>query len=360
MPVPTAPPDPLRATELWFVRHGLPYFVPGERDAARQALHPRRTVPLLLLTVVVSVGIAALLIWWSGDRSFAPATLTFVGLAAALAYAVTALGARPILVWAVTRTVGGLRHLLPMIARSLPLLVVFVLFLFINAEVWHVAANLDGAVLWLVVVLFVGLGTGFFVMRLPEEIDRADDELDDERIVVVTRGTPVEGHVAEVAAGRPGLLTAETVLTRFERTNLMVALVVVQLSQVLLVALSLLVFLLGFGAIAMQREVVETWIGEETAHLPGLENLSVELLQVAVFLSAFSAFYISVTAATDDTYRGAFFTGVMQELERSIAVRAAYNAVRREPDGSGDRPDDPDRTRPMKPLDPGIAPGAEP
>ena len=258
---------------------------------------------------------------------------------AGLGYGVTALGARPILAWSVTRTLGGLRHLLPMIARSLPLLVVFVLFLFINAEVWHVAANLDGAVLWLVVVLFLGLGTAFFVMRLPEEIDRADDELDDERIRTVTEGTPIGGEVAEVAAGHPGLLMAETVLSRFERTNLMVALVVVQLSQVVLVAASLMLFLLGFGAIAMKRGVVEVWIGEGTTHLPGVENLSVELLQVAVFLSAFSAFYISVTAVTDDAYRGAFFTGVMEELERSIAVRAAYNAVRRtrlgEPGASG-------------------------
>jgi hypothetical protein len=336
MPAEAAAPEPMRATEVWFVRHGLPYFVPSERAAARRALHPRRTVPLLLLTVALSVGLAALLIRWSGDRSFGPGTLVFVGLAAAAGYAVTALGARPILTWAVARTVGGLRHLLPMIARSLPLLVVFVLFLFINAEVWHVAANLDGAVLWLVVVLFLGLGTAFFVMRLPDEIDRADDELDDERIVTVTRGTPVAGEVAAVAAARPGLLTAETVLTRFERTNLMLALVVVQLSQVLLVALSLLLFLLGFGTLAMRREVVEAWIGERTTHLSGLENLSVELFQVSVFLAAFSAFYISVTAVTDDAYRGAFFTGVMEELERSIAVRAAYHAVRQTRGGAPD------------------------
>ena len=25
-------------TEVWFVRHGLPWFVPGEREAARAAL----------------------------------------------------------------------------------------------------------------------------------------------------------------------------------------------------------------------------------------------------------------------------------------------------------------------------------
>ena len=36
---------PIGATETWFVRHGLPYFVPEERAAARDALKPSRTVP---------------------------------------------------------------------------------------------------------------------------------------------------------------------------------------------------------------------------------------------------------------------------------------------------------------------------
>jgi hypothetical protein len=62
--------------------------------------------------------------------------------------------------------------------------------------------------------------------------------------------------------------------------------------------------------------------------VPGVENLSIGLLQVSVFLSAGAAFYISVSAVSDVAYRGAVFTGLMQELERSIAVRAAYNAVR--------------------------------
>ena len=49
---PTAPPhdaEALRATERWFVQHGLPYFVPEEREAARSALHSRRTLLTLVL-----------------------------------------------------------------------------------------------------------------------------------------------------------------------------------------------------------------------------------------------------------------------------------------------------------------------
>lgn len=346
--VPGRPSEAVTATEHWFVKHGLPYFVPAQRHAAREALQPRRTVPLVVGVALAAVGSAVLLAWLSEDLSTGPAALTFVGLAAGLAYALTALRARPILVWALQHTLGSLRQLLPTVTRALPLLIVFVTFLFINAEVWHVAANLDGGVLWLVVLLFLAMGIGFFLVRLPEEIDRADDELDDARTVAVTKGTPMAAEAERLAAQRPGLLVEETRISSFERINLTVALVVIQLSQVLLVSLTLMVFFLVFGGIAMHDEVVEVWIGEATTHPAGLPNLSVELFQVAVFLSAFSALYISVTAVTDDAYRSQFFAGVVREMERAIAVRAAYNALRKD---RGDVLEDEPSATPVEPLD---------
>jgi hypothetical protein len=351
MPAYSAPPverpDAVTDTEQWFVKHGLPYFVPAERMAARGALHPRRIVPVVVAVALGAVGVAVLLALLLDDKTMGPAALTFVGLAAGLAYAVTALRAGPIVVWALQHTLGSLRQLLPTVTRALPLLIVFVTFLFINAEVWHVSSRLDGGVLWLVVLLFLAMGIGFFLVRLPEEIDLADDELDDARIVTVVEGTPMTAEAERLAVERPGMLFEETPISRFERINLTVALVVIQLSQVLLVSVTLLLFLLLFGGLAMKNEVIEVWIGEATTHPERLPNLSVELFQVAVFLSAFSALYISVTAVTDDTYRSQFFTGVMREMERAIAVRAAYNAVRRD---RGDVLEDDPSATPVEPL----------
>ena len=48
----------------------------------------------------------------------------------------------------------SLRMLFPMVTRALPLLLLFMTFLFINAEVWQVSATLDGGVLWVTVLLF--------------------------------------------------------------------------------------------------------------------------------------------------------------------------------------------------------------
>ena len=62
--------------------------------------------------------------------------------------------------------------------------------------------------------------------------------------------------------------------------------------------------------------------------LPYATNLSVELLQVSVFLAAFSGLYFTVYAVTDETYRDQFFTEIKAELERAVGVRAVYLAAR--------------------------------
>ncbi len=351
MPAQPAAPEPITATEGWFVRRGLPYFVPSQRHAARAAMHPRRTVPLVIGVGLAAVGLALLLGLVFEDLSLGTAALTFVGVAAGLAYAVTALRAGPIVTWAVHRTLGSLRQLLPMMTRSLPLLIVFVTFLFIGAETWHVASRLDGGVLWLVVLFFLAMVVGFLLVRLPEEIDRADDDLDDARIVAVTAGTPLAAEVERLAAARPGALAQETQISRFERANLTVALVVIQLSQVLLVSLTVLLFLLVFGSLAMRKEVIEVWIQGPTHYWDFLPNVSVELLQVSIFLAAFSALYVSVTSVSDETYRGQFFTEVLREMERAIAVRAAYNALRKE---RGDTFEDDLAATPVEPLNAGV------
>ena len=108
-----------------------------------------------------------------------------------------------------------------------------------------------------------------------------------------------------------------------------------QLSQVLLLAVSVWVFFLTFGRVAIEGGVIKSWVGNGAPHdlpfLPGL-GFSQELLQVSIFLAAFSALYFTVYAVTDSTYREQFFTEITDELERAVGVRAAYLALRR---GSG-------------------------
>jgi hypothetical protein len=78
---------------------------------------------------------------------------------------------------------------------------------------------------------------------------------------------------------------------------------------------------------------VRTWVGGGAPHLTPLlggVGMSEELLQVSIFLAAFSGLYFTVYAVTDATYREQFFHEITHELERAVGVRAAYLALRRE------------------------------
>jgi hypothetical protein len=328
---PAVPPtaDPLAATDAWFLRHGLAYFVPEERAAARTALRPGRTWPLLLLTAVAAAGLGAALAWVGGAVSFAPATLVTIGLLAGTWYGLTALRARPIVTWALHRTFGGLRTLLPMMSRALPLLLLFVTFLFINAEVWQVASRLDGGKLWLTALLFAILAVAFLLVRLPEEVDRTDDDVDDRFLLAACRGTPLEDSARELVDDPDADPVAHAEVTGFERWNLVLVLLIIQAVQVLLLAAAVFVFFVVFGAIIMTNDVVISWIGEDRVNaVPGLPNLTAELLQVSVFLAAFSGLYLTVSTVTDETYRVQFFSRVIEEMERAVGVRAVYLTLR--------------------------------
>jgi hypothetical protein len=97
------------------------------------------------------------------------------------------------------------------------------------------------------------------------------------------------------------------------------------------------VFFLAFGRVAISDSVIGQWVGGTAPTNPpllGHLGFSNELLQVSIFLAAFSGLYFTVYAVTDATYREQFFTGITSELETAVGVRAAYLALCRERDAS--------------------------
>jgi hypothetical protein len=327
-----------REIEPWFLRNGLPYFVPAERERVRRALRPRKVVPLAVLVGAAAAGAALALTRLTEERSFAPATLSLVAVVAVFLYAVTALRARPILAWALRRTRGSVRQLLPMVTRALPLLLLFITFLFINAEVWQLSATLDGSVLWLTLLLFGAIAVGFLLVRLPEEVDRVDDFIDVDLVRRATRSTPIEGPVAQLLDREGEGFEAHRYgdVPGFERWNLILVLLVTQAAQVLLLAVAVLGFFVLFGSIVMTPEVQAAWTGQDSVEgLRNTGNLSVELVQVSVFLAAFSGLYFAVAVMTDETYKEQFFKEVLDELERAVGVRAGYLALQDATTGAG-------------------------
>ncbi len=290
--------DDVAAAERWFVDHGLPYFVDGYRAGVARGLRRGRLVAVFAAAVVIGAVAGVLVGAGWGAAAGLGGALTAAGVVLA-AYAVATLRAWLIVGWAIRRTLRSLGLVLPRVTRALPLLLLFMPFLFTNAEVWQVAASLDGGVLWVAVLLFAAIAVGFLLTRLPEEL-------------------------ASVDPGVRGL----------ERVNLLLVLLVAQIVQVLLLALAVYGFFLLFGVVAMEPRVVSSWTGEALHVADGPvgdwlgERLSLELLRVSTFLAAFSGLYFTVYAVTDELYRKQFFTVVIRELEQAVGARAAYRALR--------------------------------
>jgi hypothetical protein len=319
--------DPVAATDAWFLAHGLTYFVPENRASVRSALRLRRIVPLLVVTGLAAAAVSVTLTLVDGT-SYLPAALwTLVGLMASW-YALTALQAGSIVSWALHRTFGSLRTLLPMMTRALPMLLVFVTFLFINAEVWEVASWLETGELWLVALLFGTMAAAFLLVRLPEEVDRTDDDVDEALLLQSTAGTPLEPLARELVDDPDADPASYAEVGGYERWNLILVLVVIQATQVLLLAVGVFGFFMLFGSLIMQPEIVETWTGGKPDSIPYLGNVSAELVKVSVFLAAFSSLYLTVSTVTDETYRAQFFGSVLHEMERAVGVRAIYLALR--------------------------------
>ncbi len=134
-----------------------------------------------------------------------------------------------------------------MMSRALPLLLLFITFLFINAEVWQVTSRLDGGDLWLTVLLFSALAVAFLLVRLPEEVDRTDDDVDDAFLLDACRARPSRRRCRELVDDPESDPASFAEVTGFERGNLVMVLVIIQVVQVLLLAVTVFVFFLVFG-----------------------------------------------------------------------------------------------------------------
>ncbi|WP_141013876.1 hypothetical protein [Nocardioides sambongensis] len=245
------------ACEAWFVAHGLPYFVDRHRDAVVRGLRRGRLLVLLAVGMVLGLLVGVTVGVLGTTATGLAAAMTTLGLVAA-GYAVATLRAWLILTWAVRRTFGSLGLLLPLITRALPLLLLFVTFLFINAEVWQVAAGLDGGVLWVIVLLFAGIAVGFLLTRLPEELGKVDRSVDGARLVAACSGTPLEPAATELAA-RSGEAIVVAEVNGLQKANLLLVLLVAQALQVLLLSLAVFAFFIVFGVVAISPDVVESW-----------------------------------------------------------------------------------------------------
>ncbi len=364
--------------ERWFIRRGIPHFIEGY-SASTDIF--TRAAPLLTFVflfevlaalnfetawantlAVVGAFVLVLGVWaqvnrWRGRRllqrptSIGPIELTvfvlvpplvpvvFGGnllgsaglvvinlLILGLVYLSTSFGLVPIMVWATGRLFRQLGGTIVLFARAIPLLLLFVTFLFINAEVWQVSASLVGPLFAATLGLFGAFGALFIVVRLPAEVKGLGAFTNWQQVDALCRSTPIEG-----AAGRFTGSPPARPLSRAEWANTGLVILFGQALQVLLVSVLVGAFLVLLGLLTMPEPIIESWtrvpvrpIGPLVSMFGREVQLTEELLRVASFLAAFSGLYFAVTAVTDPNYREDFFEEVVGDVRQAFAVRTAY------------------------------------
>ena len=194
---------------------------------------------------------------------------------------------------------------LGLLARAIPLLLLFSVVLFVNTEMWQVFAGMNSATLIATGVLLVVVGSAFLAVRLPVEVEQIE---------------------RDVAAGPP--------LERRQRINVGLVLFVSQALQILLVAVAVGAFFVVFGALVVSAAVIESWTGTDGRQLLALSvgdievRVTLELLRVSAGIAALSGLYYSVALLTDSTYRQEFLQELTGELREVFADRAHYLALR--------------------------------
>jgi hypothetical protein len=325
-------PGELAAAEDWFHEQGLPWFVDAADDRVRDLLRRRRVWLLGSGCGVVAVAAGLLTYRVAGSWPSAFVVGLTVALVLVLGYAGGPLRVATMARWAARRVVRELDLLFPLVTRALPLLLLFMTFLFVNTEVWQVTAALDRPTLYTVVLLFTLVGTAFLLTRLPEEVRQVERAAAGDSLIRACQDTPLADHALQVARETPG--GAQATLSTTQRANLVLVLWVTQAIQVTLLTAIVFAFFLGFGLLTISSTVVQQWLGHAPTPIswdlgPVHVALPVsnELYQVSVFLAVFAGLYFTVYAVSDSTYREQFFAHLSQDLERAIGVRTVYRAL---------------------------------
>lgn len=236
------------------------------------------------------------------------AVVTAVGnlILLALIYAVVGYGVVWILRWVLGRLAGQLGSSLGLIAKALPLLLIFALLSFMTQESWQIFPGVTTPIYFLMIGLFIVLGTLFLAVRIPAEARQLERE-----------------------AG-----TEAPPLDRRQRLNVGLVMFVSQGVQVLIVSVALGLFFVAFGLLAINDEVRTGWLGNPGDVLVQFEllgehlELTSELLRVAGGLAAFSGFYFAIAVFTDSTYRGEFLDEMSGEMRDTFRHRVEYCKLR--------------------------------
>lgn len=236
-------------------------------------------------------------------------------------------GLLSIIIWAVRHLAHQMGDIVGLMIRSLPLLLIFTMFLFMNAELWQVA---DGFTTPLFLVAAGGLvliSALFVLIRLPVELENVARFESPATVGAIVNETnaPLQCQAAD-----PGR-TPE--LSRSDRVNVGVLALFTLGVQIALVMTIVGAFYLAFGLVTVRPDTIAQWTVGGADGIDVIFDLQLfgaqipltgELLKVTGFLMAFTALQFTVSALTDQAYREEFFDDLINEIRQALAVRVEY------------------------------------
>jgi hypothetical protein len=272
------------------------------------------------------VGIAAGIVDWSTREAIIAGLNSMLGIG--IIYIVVGLGLVEIGMWSLGRLQGELFRIVGLLSRTLPVLLILVLFLMFASEIWEAAHGLTGTELAAILILVVAIAVILVLTGVRSELTGLPptDWSTIESQAVDTPAAPLLAAARDPADPVPPL-------SALQRVNITALLLLGQLIQSLFVALTVTAFLIVFGLLALPGDLQERWIGVPPSTIVAFEalgelrTLSFELVAVTAILGAVVGLYFTGLAVNDAAYRPAHFGRLVDEVRPLVAARALYRAA---------------------------------
>lgn len=243
------------------------------------------------------------------------------------------LGVDTILGWSLKHAIHQLASLPPMIAKVLPVLMVSVLFIFVNADLWKLANGLSFPRTWAVLGL-MGLLAVFVVVTT--SLERTA------RLLGRSRGDDIasftENDYEHAAALEGGIWnTAQDWVEEkkiLEHRPLKIApwsnLIIPMIGQIIQATLFMLLvfgFFMGFSSIAISDTTIESWMSIKPEHLKILgvdTNINAVVIKVSMIVAVFSGLSFVATTSSDEKYARSFLKPMIERIKHILIIRDIY------------------------------------
>ena len=244
------------------------------------------------------------------------------------------LGIDTVLGWSLKHAIHQLASLPPMIAKVLPVLMVSVLFIFVNADLWKLANGLGFPRTWAVLGL-MGLLAVFVVVTT--SLERTARLLGRYRGDDIARFTDNDyEHAAALEGGiwntaqdwvEENKILEHRPLKIASWSNLIIIPMIGQIIQATLFMLLVFGFFMGFSSIAISDTIIESWMSIKPEHLKILgvdTNINAVVIKVSMIVAVFSGLSFVATTSSDEKYARSFLKPMIERIKHILIIRDIY------------------------------------